>query len=59
MDDFFLWFGAANVMAVVISVVGGAIVAWVAAYKGAKAGGEIAKQAAVEGVHKAIELDCI
>ena len=41
MDDFFLWFGVANTMTVVIAVVGGAIVAWIAAYKGASEGARL------------------
>ena len=41
---------------VTVSIVGGGIVAWIASYAGAKAGGDAAKEAAIEGARKAAEL---
>ena len=53
---FFIWVGANNAVTIIISVVGGAIVAGVASYFGAKAGGDVAKIAAIEGAREAFQL---
>ena len=48
----FIWVGTSNAVTIIISVVGGALVAWGASYYGAKAGGEISKNAAIEGARE-------
>ncbi len=46
MDSFFLWFGSTNLMTLILAIVGGGVVA----YLSSRAGGEIAKEAALEAM---------
>ncbi len=51
-----LWLGKELMATIIISIVGGAFVAWGASYFGAKAGGEVAKDAAIIGAERAAEI---